>query len=188
MIARFNTSVIASFDKADTRRAATFFECYTTADPATRQFGSAMIKFLGHREQDTRYADSDTPLMRYADVLLSMAEVENALGNYDEVPQYINQIRERAYGPSYTEYTAGTFAENELAILKERDKEFVAEGTRWFDLVRMQDASKQPLVFSAEASYTGSAVLKSSEVYKLLWPIDKDVLAEDHLIAQTYGY
>ena len=180
----YTEAFVKSMDKSDSRRAATFHECYSAAGI----FGSAMIKYMGHREGDTRYADSDMILMRYADVLLSLAEVENALGNTDKVPGYINQIRERAYGEGYPEYSDGGFAANELAILKERDKEFVAEGTRWFDLIRLQDASKQPLVFSADASYGDAPVLSSSEVHKLLWPIDAAVLAGDDLIAQTYGY
>jgi hypothetical protein len=183
-------SFIKSFDKADSRRAATFHECYSDAG----DFGSAMIKYLGHKEGDIRYADTDIMLMRYADVLLSLAEVENALGNGPAVADYVNQIRERAYGSGYPVYTAGSFAENELAILAERDKEFVAEGTRWFDLLRMQDASKQPLVFSAAAAYAekyGEAaepVLSTNEKQKMLWPIDATVLANDNLIVQTYGY
>ncbi|MBP3203038.1 MAG: RagB/SusD family nutrient uptake outer membrane protein [Bacteroidales bacterium] len=180
----YTEAFVKSFDKADARRAATFHECYSAAGV----FGSAMIKYMGHRDGDVRYADSDMILMRYADVLLSLAEVENALGNYGNIAEYVNPIRERAYGVSYTAFTPGTFAENELAVLKERDKEFVAEGTRWFDLIRMQDASKQPLVFSADASYEASPVLTPAETHKLLWPIDAAVLAGDDLIAQTYGY
>ena len=187
-------SFIKSFDKADSRRAATFHECYTSADESKRQFGSAMIKYLGHKEGDIRYADTDVMLMRYADVLLLLAEVENSLGNYSAVAGYVNQIRERAYGSDYPAFTAGSFAENELAILKERDKEFVGEGTRWFDLLRMQDASKQPLVFSAAAAYpevygeAAKPVLSTSEPQKLLWPVNAAVLAGDSLLAQTYGY
>jgi hypothetical protein len=153
-----------------------------------------MIKYLGHKEGDIRYADTDVMLMRYADVLLLLAEVENSLGNYSAVAGYVNQIRERAYGSDYPAFTAGSFAENELAILKERDKEFVGEGTRWFDLLRMQDASKQPLVFSAAAAYpevygeAAKPVLSTSEPQKLLWPVNAAVLAGDSLLAQTYGY
>ena len=45
-----------------------------------------------------------------------------------------------AYGDTFEEnkYTEGSYAENELAILQERDKEFVSEGKRWFDVLRMQ--------------------------------------------------
>ena len=111
---------------------------------------------------------------------------------------YINQIRERAYGDNFTEdkkYVDGTYAENELAILKERDKEFVAEGKRWFDLLRMHDADKNPLVFSAEAAYkeedetTATPVLdKTTEAYKVLWPIERTLISNDPLLKQTINY
>ena len=187
-------SFIKSFDKADARRAATFHECYSSADESTRRFGSAMIKRMGHVEGSTRYADSDIHVYRYADVLLLLAEVENALGNTGAVADYVNQIRERAYGSGYPVYKDGGFAANELAILKERDKEFVAEGSRWFDLIRMQDASKKPLVFSAEAAYPvtygdePTAVLPSGSDNLLLWPVDVTVLNNDDQIKQTVGY
>ena len=181
-------SFVKSFDKEDARRAVTFHECYS----GTGVFGSAMLKRMGHVDGSTRYADSDIHIYRYADALLLMAEVENALGNTGSVPGYINQIRERAYGSAYPAYSDGGFAANELAILKERDKEFVAEGSRWFDIIRLQDASKKPLAFSAEAAYpvtyggTATAVLSSENL--LLWPVDVNVMNNDHEIKQTVGY
>ena len=54
-----------------------------------------------------------------------MAEVSNGLG--EPCADYINQVRKRAYGKHYEEhsYKESDFATNELAILHERDKEFV---------------------------------------------------------------
>ena len=184
-------SFVKSFDKTDQRRAATFHECYSSADPADRVFGSAVLKYMGHAEGSNRYYDSDVILFRFSDAILMMAEVENGLGNQSAAANYINQIRKRAYGANYNssvEFKAAGKAETELAILKERDKEFVAEGTRWFDLVRMQDASGNPLAFSAAAAYpatlggTATPVLSASERYKLLWPIDVNVKNGDKLI------
>jgi heat shock protein HslJ len=64
-----------------------------------------------------------------------MAEIENKAGN--DPSSYINEIRQRAYGDNYNpavhEHTNQGFAANELAILYERDMEFVWEGKRWFD-------------------------------------------------------
>jgi hypothetical protein len=186
--------LVKSFDKADARRAATFHECYSTADPATRTFGSAMLKYMGHTEGSNRYTDSDIMIYRYADALLLMAEAENFLGNQAAAAGYVNQIRERAYGAGYPKFNTSDFATTELAILKERDKEFVAEGCRWFDIVRMHDASHNPLAFSAAAAYpvtlggTATAVLNSGETQKLLWPVNAAVLAGDPLLKQTPGY
>ena len=87
----------------------------------------------------------------------------------------------------------GDFAANELAILKERDKEFVGEGKRWFDLLRLMDANKQPLVFSAEASYQiggdiAPVLDKATESYKILWPIEDGLINTDPLLKQTVNY
>lgn len=153
-----------------------------------------MLKLVGHVADGIRYFDNDIVMMRYADVLLMMAEVENGLGK--PCASYINEVRKRAYGENYTEdvtYTDGTYAENELAILKERDKEFAGEGTRWFDLVRMHDAAKKPLAFSVAVAYLepgeeAAAVLSNTEEYKLLWPINIGVMTADPEIKQTWGY
>lgn len=185
-------SFIKSYDKEDSRRAATFFEYYRSSD---NKFGSSMLKFFGQNVGTTHYFDSDVILYRYADAILMLAEIENALGN--DCDTYINQIRQRAYGSNYSAAVAyvdnGNYAENELAILKERDKEFVGEGKRWFDLLRMHDASKQPLVFSAEAGYeingsTDAVLDKATESYKILWPIEDNLINNDPLLKQTVNY
>lgn len=193
----YKEGFVRTFDPADTRRAATFFEYYTTDDPDTREMGVSMLKLHGHLDEDgSRYYDSDVIMFRYADVLLMMAEVENGLNG--TCASYINQIRERAYGDNYDPavhaYVDGTYAQNEMAILHERDKELVAEGSRWFDVIRLHDANGNPLVFSAEANYprangeAASPILRSNEEYKLLWPVDVTVLNADELLEQTWGY
>lgn len=72
-------------------------------------------------------------------VYLMLAEVENMQRR--DVAYYINKVRERAYGEAWDEdvcgYENADFTTNELAILHEKDKEFVQEGQRWWDLRRM---------------------------------------------------
>ena len=186
---------VRSFDTEDSRRTATFLEYYDKpAGEANRAFGSVVLKYLGQVYNGVRYSDADVPVYRYADVLLTLAEVENDLGNSAAAADYINQIRKRAYGDNSHAYTPGSKAEVELTILKERDKEFVGEGCRWFDLIRMQDASGKPLVFSADAAYpktvdgTAAPVLSSAQSHMVLWPVSRTVIENDNKIAQTYGY
>ena len=83
------------------------------------------------------------PLIRYADILLSLAEAINEQGApTPEAYELINQVRRRAYGkdintPDPTVDLSGlTQATFRAAIQEERKKEFVQEGQRWFDLVR----------------------------------------------------
>lgn len=183
-------SLVKSYDKTDSRRAGTFLEVYNESGV----FACYLKKFFGQNSNGTHYFDPDVILYRYAEAVLMKAEIANAMNN-DPSP-YINQIRQRAYGDNYSSevaYANGTFAENELAILKERDKEFVGEGKRWFDLLRLQDADHQPLVFSKDAAYEDQGQLvpvldKSTESYKVLWPINVSLMNNDPLLEQTVGY
>ena len=188
----YKRTLVDSYDKADGRRAATFFEFYRKEDLA---FGCNMLKFFGHSDASAHYYDADIHLYRYADAILMLAEIENALTG--KCATYINQIRERAYGENWSNefaYVDGDYAANELAILKERDKEFVGEGKRWFDLLRLHDANKQPLVFAAEAGYAEEGMEqlpvldKATESYKILWPIESSLMGADPLLTQTVNY
>lgn len=84
-------------------------------------------------------ADIDISIYRYADVMLLKAEALNQLGQPAEALKIINNIRKRVG------YTSDALTEAidlndkkavENIILKERQLEFIAEGKRWFDLVR----------------------------------------------------
>lgn len=187
----YKESLVKSFDKTDSRLDATFYVYYRKKDGV---FGCNMLKFFGQNNGGVHYFDPDIYLYRYADAVLMMAEIENGLTG--KCASYINDIRRRAYGENYSDavaYKDGTFAENELAILKERDKEFVGEGKRWFDVLRLQDANKEPLVFSKEAAYatdegTDYILDKATESYKVLWPIERTLMNEDPELTQTVNY
>lgn len=186
----YKTSFIESFDKNDLRLKNSFFQFYIKGENGNVR-GSCFTKLKGHTEGGLHYYDSDIILFRYADVLLMLAECENALGNSSECAYYINLIRDRAYGKGHKHtYLAGDFYENEWAILQERDKEFVGEGCRWFDLLRLRDNGGKAFVFSPKANYgeNNIPILKSGEEYKQLWPINIEVLNSDPLIKQTPGY
>lgn len=177
-----------SYNEKDTRRDATFLEYYTEADK--QGFGCVMLKGIGSiNTNNDRVFDTDVIVYRYADALLMMAEIENGLGN--PCAGYVNEVRKRAYGDDFeaNKYTEGSYAENELAILHERDKEFVWEGKRWFDVVRMHDASGKSLALSAAGNYPPDhPLLNPGEEYKLLWPIDITVMSNNPLLKQTPGY
>lgn len=83
------------------------------------------------------------PVIRYADILLSLAEAINEQGAPTaEAYELINQVRRRAFGKPITtpDATVDLVGLNQTtfraAIQEERKKEFVQEGQRWFDLVR----------------------------------------------------
>lgn len=154
--------------------------------------GLVLRKGLGSlNSTNDRIFDADIILYRYADAILMMAEIENGLTG--TCASYINDIRKRAFGAAYDPaihaYADGSYADNELAILKERDKEFVWEGKRWFDVVRMRDAAGNSLAFSPAANYPAvNPLIPTAEAHKLLWPVDVNTLNQNPNLTQTSGY
>ena len=189
-------SFFESFDNLDRRKTATFLDFYNrsnTTPPQPVNGGLVMKKFMGFlNSSGVRVYGDDIPVYRYADVLLMLAEVENKKGG--DPASYINQVRQRAYGSNYNPalhaYVNGTFAQNELAILLERDKEFVWENKRWFDVLRLQDAAGKPLVFSSTLPYGFRIPVlnEATESHKVLWPVDVSTLGADPKLTQTPGY
>ncbi|NLP57098.1 RagB/SusD family nutrient uptake outer membrane protein [Lutibacter sp. B1] len=73
--------------------------------------------------------------IRYSDVLLMAAEAYSKSGNDGKATEYLNQVRDRAFGDQNHRITySGSNLYN--AILAERRVEFAGEGLRFFDLVR----------------------------------------------------
>ncbi len=75
-------------------------------------------------------ADNNFIVLRYADVLLMLAE---ALGEGPEAYGLINQVRDRAGMPDISATTPGSFEDK---LLHERRVELAFENHRWFDLRR----------------------------------------------------
>lgn len=76
--------------------------------------------------------ESDWPIIRYADVLLMLAEAQ---GNIGTSVGYISQVRVRA-GLSSISGAFSTPAAFEKELTDQRRLEFAFENHRWFDLVR----------------------------------------------------
>lgn len=94
---------------------------------------------------------NDFPIYRYADALLIYAEAASqaSQGPTALALERLNMVHRRAYGfapgsPSSVDFTlagqtAATFRD---LVLKERAYEFIAEGKRWYDLVRTGTAKQ----------------------------------------------
>lgn len=87
------------------------------------------------------YGGNDWILIRYADVILMLAEVNMYLGDNATAISYLDMVRQRANRPVYAAsladpaYTA-KYPTLKLAILHERRVELAFENHRWFDLLR----------------------------------------------------
>ncbi|HVF97789.1 MAG TPA: RagB/SusD family nutrient uptake outer membrane protein, partial [Flavisolibacter sp.] len=77
--------------------------------------------------------ENDWPVLRYADVLLMLAEAQ---GFSQASIDLINQVRTRAGVTAYATGALATVAQFEQALSTERRIEFAFENQRFFDLVR----------------------------------------------------
>jgi starch-binding outer membrane protein, SusD/RagB family len=156
---------------------ADFYNLYAANDLRKNVYVGALASGVGFNNKiavpTTVITDaaSDWVVLRYADVLLLLAEIENELSNPSEALKYLNLIRNRAGIGDYTEATdkATLFAEIDL----QRRKELVWEGHRWFDLLRQGRAK---------------SVLGITNDNKLLMPLPASQIAADPALRQNPGY
>ncbi|MCC8173493.1 MAG: RagB/SusD family nutrient uptake outer membrane protein [Odoribacter sp.] len=86
----------------------------------------------------TSLRDNNWIFYRYADILLMKAEglVMSGEQYFSEATELVSQIRTRA-GNTTQLYIPDTEREALMIILEERQREFIAEGKRWFDVLRV---------------------------------------------------
>ena len=84
------------------------------------------------------YDQTNTIVIRLADVYLMLAEAYNRTGNDGEARNYLNKVRKRVGLPDVTSSGDALFE----AIKLERRLELALEGERYFDLLRWGDAEK----------------------------------------------
>lgn len=122
---------INAYEAGDTRKTFSIQASYLDAKGVeVKEAFSIKYKQFGALPSDS---DVDFPVLRYADVLLMIAEATNEIGFNTEAVGLLNQIRQRA-GLAPTK--AVDQASLRLAIENERRFEFAFENQRWFDLVR----------------------------------------------------
>ncbi|MDR6783928.1 hypothetical protein ABIE26_002683 [Pedobacter africanus] len=127
------------FEVGDTRKAASITEFYKTPTPAN----SPTVWFPHVSKYEVKHllnsSGIDLPVLRYADVILLLAEVQYGLNRPDLALAELNKIRSRAFGNATKNYTLADIATADAftdKILLERRLEFAFENERWFDLVR----------------------------------------------------
>ena len=193
------TSLRSSADHpVDSRAEATFLGIYKDAGNGLEMQGTICCKNVGEVSSGIRVMSGDYILYRLSWVYLTLAEIANYQGDGSGFEEALNIVRKRAYGASWDdsrEVKSGSFAQNELAILAEKDKEFVQEGQRWWDLRRLQavrgDQSSH-LLFRPEGNPRQDGGSTLSESFRVLWPISTKIRANDPKLAadgqQNPGY
>lgn len=180
------------FREGDTRKANSVKAVYKKNDDGTLEY-LAPIAYKYHGTMiagsSTRSWLDDYPIYRYADCLLLLAEAKALLD--EDISTEINAVRERAYGSEYFAANRATLAypndtgsfydDNEFvagdedpieAVLKERMRELMYEGKRWYDIRALGYTSKY----------------STANENRLLWPINASALTDNPALEQTPGY
>lgn len=120
--------------------------------------------------------------LRYADVIMILAEAANELGNTGEAVTYLNMIRQRAKA----ELASASLSQPQMreAIMEERAREFVGEFQRKWDLSRwnkLADAMRS-------VQDDNAAGIKNVKPHHVLFPIPYDEIVKNRNLSQNEGY
>lgn len=133
--------LIAAFEMGDLRREITVAQGVTDQNGNYLPLAPTGIPSFTKKYMTSLIIQNDSranwKVIRYADVLLMLAETLNENGKTGESLLYLNQVRERAGVEGYSDLTQ---AEAREKIYLERRLELYLEGHRWFDLVRTDRA------------------------------------------------
>lgn len=168
----------------DKRKAATYMTELTDDDGGVIKLNKIYIKKYWDEEADPTAGGSynDFPVIRYADVLLTMAEAKANAGDFATANIYINRVRTRAGLSAVNVTNLESFM---TEILDQRRKEFVGEGQRWFDLVRT--GKLNALVHAAKASEYQAALPELTENY-YQFPVPQKERDVNPNLPQNPGY
>jgi hypothetical protein len=141
------------------------------------------ITKAGAAGSSTSFADTDFPLFRLADVYLMYAEAQlrGGGGSASDALNYVNSLRERAYGNSSKNFTSLSLDD----ILSERSRELYWEGYRRTDLIRFGKFTGNAYVWVWKGNDLNGT---STADYLSLYPIPASELTANPNLKQNLGY
>jgi starch-binding outer membrane protein, SusD/RagB family len=152
--------------------------------------GYALAKFknitkAGVQGKDPLFVDIDFPIFRLAEAYLNYAEAftEGGVGESGKALEYVNKIRNRAFGGAIGEIASGDL--NGDFILDERGRELYYECTRRTDLIRFNKFTEGSYLWAWKGGVKEGAAMAS---YKKLYPIPIDDLTANTNLKQNQGY
>ena len=166
-------------------------------------------KYMGSSEYKVNDSDDNWYILRFADVLLLLAEAEAHISDgvlsQSVLNNTINLVRERAgivpylaSGDSNKEWVLDTPEKVYQAIYDERTLELAFEGHRWFDLVRSGKEVMNQHFTNFYNAYTSNSspnvnnyYMKSEKFeidqYCTLFPIPSQEIRSNPKLTQNYG-
>ncbi len=140
------------------------------------------VTSTGQPGSNAGFADTDYPMFRLADAYLTYAEavVRGGGGSRATALDYVNQIRTRAGIAPLTDAQLTT-----QAILDERGRELLWEGTRRTDLIRYKMFTGGTYIWSWKGgTQAGAATAATFDLY----PLPANELVANHNLVQNPGY
>lgn len=144
------------------------------------------VTLSGKSGSNPSFVDTDFPMFRLADVYLMYAEAVlrgGSGGNQATAVDYINKLRERAYGN-----TSGDITASQLTlpfILNERGRELYWEATRRTDLIRFGEFTGSKYIWSWKGGVQNGT---STDSHLRLYPIPSSDLTANPNLTQNPGY
>lgn len=138
----------------------------------------------GQPGSDAGFADTDFPMFRLADAYLIYAEAvtRGGGGTRAQALDYVNQLRDRAYGN-----TSGRITDAQLTtdfLLDERGRELLWEGTRRTDLIRYGKFTTAGIW-----AWKGNVKAgKTTEAFRNLYPLPASEIIANPKLKQNTGY
>lgn len=143
------------------------------------------LKYVDPLTTSDGFSGSNTIIYRYADILLMYADALNEDGDHDGAINYLNLVRNRS---QLVDLSHGKSKEEIREIISdERQKEFILEGDRWFDL-RYRGIGYFKSVIN---DFTSKAVLTKDlnvQDHFLLLPLPSSELLIKPILNQNVGY
>lgn len=136
---------------------------------------------VGSNNGTSAHVDIDFPMFRLADVYLMLAESAYRSGDQGTALNYVNMLRERAYGNSNNNMSSINLDD----ILDERSRELAWEGSRRTDLIRFGKFTSGDYVWPFKGGDV-SGVGTSSHLE--LYPIPTSDLILNPNLTQNPGY
>lgn len=188
--------MIAAYEAGDLRKEVSLKEGYTNLEGDWVPV--PFINKYNHPHAIRGRTDDNWPVIRYADVLLMLAEAINeASGPTSEAAGYLNQVRDRAGLAPLNGLDKDEFRE---AVLHERRIELAFENHRWFDLKRTKTPQQLADFLNAYGDFEQSNPTTTRggipfsaadfvfEPYEVLFPIPANQILINNELTQNEGY
>lgn len=171
------------------------FSVKFAADPQVSDWFITKFRDASEAAGKQGWGGNDWIVIRYADIMLLLAETKMKLGKDGEAIALLGQVRARAGMPSYQQSMqdanyASKYPTLKDAILHERRVELAFENHRWFDLIRNYTAAELVAYFKAKSqSDYGLANLNNIGAKDRYFPIPYDEYQLDpEKMYQNPGY